>query len=197
MTGPFDAPVPEPQATGSRAPQGAGSHAPQNSGSHSPQSTGFYGGYPHPQPELWLEPGPQLPRRTWQRKSRRPVIAVTVIASLLFAAIAVGAIGWGVFTPKYFTATGAMPADCSTEQAEVDGATVGIGTDVRIFHQTGGTAATSTFDDFRRSNSDCFLVFTTRTQTAAGGDYLVEVGDGLVRQTASAQTLQLGIMLRP
>ena len=53
--------------------------------------------YPAQQtPQYWLAPGPDLPPRTWQRRTRTPIIIVSAVVGVVLAVIALGAVAWGV-----------------------------------------------------------------------------------------------------
>ncbi|MFE0749876.1 hypothetical protein [Gordonia sp. NPDC058843] len=150
--------------------------------------------------EMWLEPGPPLPRRTWQRRTRVPVIVTTSIAMIVFALVVGVAVIAGLLTTPEFTAKGGVVADCLTEVAALpDGGTVARGARVVLYAAAGGEVATTTLSVFLRGDDGCQLTFEVSGVEYTEAGYLVAVGDADGRFTESVSTaaLQQGAVLRP
>ncbi|TYQ09654.1 UNVERIFIED_ORG: hypothetical protein L601_003400000260 [Gordonia westfalica J30] len=147
--------------------------------------------------EMWLDPGPPLPRRTWQRKTRVPVIVGTTIAMVLFAAVAIGALLLGVLRTPTFTAKGGVVADCATEvAAQPGGGQIARGAPVFIYDAAGGEVAKSALTGFLRTDSGCQLTFEVDGVEYTDAGYLVRVGERF-SQPVSTSALQEGAVLRP
>ena len=147
--------------------------------------------------EMWLDPGPPLPRRTWQRKTRVPVIVGTTIAMVLFAALAIGALLLGVLRTPTFTAKGGVVADCATEvAAQPGGGQIARGAPVFIYDAAGGEVAKSALTGFLRTDSGCQLTFEVDGVEYTDAGYLVRVGERF-SQPVSTSALQEGAVLRP
>lgn len=150
--------------------------------------------------EMWLDPGPALPRRTWQRRTRVPVIVTTSVAMIVFAVIVGVAVIAGLLTTPVFTAKGGVVADCSTEVAAVPGGgTLARGAPVLLYDATGGQVATTTLSVFLRAGDGCRLTFEVSGVEYTDAGYLVTVGDADDRFSESISTaaLQQGAVLRP
>ncbi|GAC54759.1 hypothetical protein [Gordonia amicalis] len=146
--------------------------------------------------EMWLDPGPPLPRRTWQRRTRRPVIVGTTLAMVLFAAVAIGALLVGLLTTPTFTAKGGVVADCATEVAALpDGGRIVRGAQVAIYDAAGGEVAVTSLDRFLRADEGCQLTFEVDGVTFTDAGYVVRVGDRF-SQPVSTSALQEGAVLR-
>ncbi|GAA14519.1 hypothetical protein [Gordonia alkanivorans] len=147
--------------------------------------------------EMWLDPGPPLPRRTWQRRTRVPVIVGTTIAMVLFAAVALGALLLGVLRTPTFTAKGGVVADCATELAAAPGGgQIARGTPVFVYDAAGGEVATTSLSGFLRSDTGCQLTFEVDGVEYTDAGYVVRVGESL-SQPVSTAALQKGAVLRP
>lgn len=147
--------------------------------------------------EMWLDPGPPLPRRSWQRKTRVPVIVGTTIAMVLFAAVAIGALLLGVLRTPTFTAKGGVVADCATEvAAQPGGGQIARGAPVFIYDAAGGEVAKSALTGFLRSDTGCQLTFEVDGVEYTDAGYLVRVGERF-SQPVSTSALQEGAVLRP
>ncbi|WP_232718120.1 hypothetical protein [Gordonia metallireducens] len=147
--------------------------------------------------EMWLDPGPPLPRRTWQRKTRVPVIVGTAIAMVLFAAVAIGALLLGVLRTPTFTAKGGVVADCATELAsQPGGGQIARGAPVFIYDAAGGEVAKTSLTGFLRSDTGCRLTFEADGVEYTDAGYIVRVGANF-SQPVSTAALQEGAVLRP
>lgn len=147
--------------------------------------------------EMWLDPGPQLPRRTWQRKTRVPVIIGTTIVMVLFAVVAIGALLSGVLRTPTFTAKGGVVADCTTEvTATSDGGQIARGAPVVIYDAAGDDVAKTSLTGFLRSDTGCRLTFEADGVEYTDAGYVVRVGDRF-SQPVSTAALQEGAVLRP
>ncbi|MEO9330000.1 hypothetical protein [Gordonia aurantiaca] len=150
-----------------------------------------------PTHEMWLDPGPRLPRRSWQRKTRVPVIIGTVLAMSLLAVLAIGALVVGAVSTPTLTAKGGVVVDCASQTAEIPGGSpIARGTRVVIYDATGGEVAKTSLTEFVRSDVGCELTFEVDGVEYADAGYVVRVGDRFT-QTASAAALQQGVVLRP
>lgn len=150
--------------------------------------------------EMWLDPGPALPRRTWQRRTRVPIIVTTSIAMVLFVVIVIAAVLAGLLSTPTFTAKGGVVADCLTEDAALaDGGTLARGAPVVIYDAAGGEAATTTLSVFLRGDDGCQLTFEVSGVEYTDAGYLVTVGDsdGRFSESVSTTALQQGAVLRP
>jgi hypothetical protein len=152
-------------------------------------------------PEMWLDPGPPLPRRTWQRRTRVPVIVVTSIAMVVFAAIVGVAVIAGLLATPTFTAKGGVVADCTTEVAALpDGGTLARGAPVVLYDAAGGRAATTTLSVFLRGDDGCRLTFEVDDVAYTDAGYLLTLGDPAgprFSQSVSTAALEQGVVLRP
>ncbi|QMU20124.1 hypothetical protein [Gordonia rubripertincta] len=147
--------------------------------------------------EMWLDPGPPLPRRTWQRKTRVPVIVGTTIAMVLFAALAIGALLLGVLRTPTLTAKGGVVADCVTEVASLPGGgQIARETPVFIYDAAGGEVSKTSLTGFLRSDTGCQLTFEIDGVEYTDAGYVVRVGESF-SQTVSTAALQKGAVLRP
>ncbi|MFT4201094.1 hypothetical protein [Gordonia sp. (in: high G+C Gram-positive bacteria)] len=91
---------------------------------------------PGPAPQLWLTPGPYLPRRDWQRRTRSLVTAATSVGGALWllgvlAVIIVGIVVGAVLKHATFTGHGGVIVNCSTRST--DGGAVLQGTPVQAW----------------------------------------------------------------
>ncbi|MGW6032403.1 hypothetical protein [Gordonia terrae] len=150
--------------------------------------------------EMWLDPGPALPRRTWQRRTRVPVIVTTSIAMIVFAVVVGVAVIAGLLATPVFTAKGGVVADCSTEVAAVPGGgTLARGAPVLLYDAAGGQVATTTLSVFLRADDGCRLTFEVSGVEYTDAGYLVSVGDadGRFSESISTSALREGVVLRP
>ena len=153
-----------------------------------------------PAHEMWLDPGPPLPRRTWQRRTRVPVIVATAAAMIVFAVIVGVAVVAGLLTAPTFTAKGGVVADCLTEVATLPGGgTLARGAPVVLYDAAGGDVATTTLSVFLRGDDGCQLTFEVSGVEYTDAGYLVSVGDadGRFSESVSTAALQQGAVLRP
>ena len=81
--------------------------------------------------------GAVLPQRTFQRRTRNGMLAISVIAALALGVVALVALFVGAVSSTVFTATGAVQVDCQTRQA-LSGAPIKAGDEVRIFRSESG-----------------------------------------------------------
>ncbi|MCF3938405.1 hypothetical protein [Gordonia tangerina] len=146
-------------------------------------------GWPHTQPEYWLQPGPMLPQRTWQRRTRSPIILVSAVAGLVLAAVAVLAVMVGSVAAASFGARGVVL--CATGAADV-----APGSPVRIYDETGEELASTRLGAPRTEDGRCEMPFTADDVPAARGGYVVRIGDSF-QETVSESALSEGAVLRP
>ncbi|SIS20159.1 hypothetical protein [Williamsia sterculiae] len=157
-------------------------------------------------PELWLPPGADLPKRTWQRRSRRPVIVISTIGAVLLAAIAVVAVvfGAGGLTDDTFTARGAviLTTDQFTNSGDScrgtgDVADLRSGTKVRIADaDTEKVLADGRLTDSTVTQDTCRLDFEIGDVPTSDHNYLVVVGVSTA-QTVTENELRGGIRIAP
>ncbi|MBD0860165.1 hypothetical protein IA539_02920 [Gordonia sp. zg691] len=146
--------------------------------------------------QMWLDPGPALPRRSWQRRTRTPVIIVTSVAMVLFAAVVASALLTGLLTTPTFTAKGGVIVDCATEVAETpDGGRIARGAAVIVFDAAGGEVASTTLTTLLRSDLGCQLTFEADGVDYTDAGYVVTVGDRF-SQSVSTAALERGAVLR-
>ncbi|MGV9826294.1 hypothetical protein [Gordonia sp. NPDC003429] len=143
-------------------------------------------------PEYWLTPGPMLPRRSWQHKTRIIVIMVTTIAAALFAAVAVLALGVGHVSRTHIDAKGEVVVDCGTWSSTG----IAENTPVRIYEETGEQLATARLDRRVQVSGECRLAFEIAQMPVSGSGYVVRVGDDF-SQPVSSSALRDGVVLRP
>ncbi|MFM9379240.1 hypothetical protein [Gordonia sp. VNK21] len=143
--------------------------------------------------------GPPLPTRTWQRRSRAWVFALSVLGAVALAGCAITAVIVGIDHNRHFTATGAVQVDCATGVA-VSGAPIRAGDPVRIYDSKTGellaSARLGTEALARGSSTACFAVFTVDHVPLSSGGYLLEIGDAPGRLVSRA-ALEAGLVLDP
>lgn len=152
-----------------------------------------------PTPQYWLNPGPDLAPRTWQRRTRRPVIIISSIAGVILALIAIGAIGWGV-QERDFTAEGSVVLTDDQYQVssfEICGGTgefedVQKGTRIRILDEDLSILGEGELSDPQLSDDHCRLAFAISGVPEGRGQYVVEIGTSF-RYDASESVLERGI----
>ncbi|MDL9938128.1 hypothetical protein QSJ18_15350 [Gordonia sp. ABSL1-1] len=156
-------------------------------------------GYQAQPPTFWLDPGPSLPRRSWQRRSRRPVIALSVVGAVLLAVLAVLALSVGVIRGLSFDADGQVAVDCETRTATVaGGGRIAAGDEVTIFAATGARLGSAKLVDLGSGPGarDCVLGFTVSDVDVVDGGYVVALGK-VYSQTVTEDALRSGVVLRP
>lgn len=146
-------------------------------------------GWPHTQPQYWLQPGPMLPQRTWQRRTRSPIILISAIAGLVLAAVAVLAVMAGSVAAASFDARGVVL--CATGTPAVP-----PGSAVRIYDETGEELATTRLGSPRTDDGQCEMPFAADDVPAARSGYVVRIGDSF-QETVSETALSEGAVLRP
>lgn len=146
-----------------------------------------------PQPEYWLKSGPALPKRTWQRSTRTPVIIVSTLVALLLAAVAVVALLVGTVSRTSFTAHGVVvcPQTFTTDSR------IAPGVAVRIYDETGhGLGHTTLGAPEPYRGLPCVLPFSVHSVQAGKSGYVVRIGDAL-QDTVSQAALKSTVVLRP
>ncbi|ORM33851.1 hypothetical protein [Williamsia sp. 1135] len=154
-------------------------------------------------PQYWLNPGPDLPPRTWQRRTRKPIIVISSIAATILAVIAIGALALGV-QERDFTADGSVVlTDQQYEVSATDicGGTgefedVRQGTRVRVLDEDLSILGQSELSAPELSDNRCFLPFSISGIPEGRAEYLVEIGTTL-RYEATESTLAGGITIEP
>ncbi|MBA4022540.1 MAG: hypothetical protein C0482_09255 [Gordonia sp.] len=154
-------------------------------------------------PQYWLDPGPDLPARTWQRRTRKPIIVISSIAATVLAVIALGALVLGV-QERDFTADGSVVL--TDQQYEVSATDIcgGIGefedvrqgTRVRVLDEDLSILGQSELSAPELSDNRCVLPFSISGIPEGRADYVVEVGTTL-RYEASESKLAGGITIEP
>ena len=123
--------------------------------------------------------GAVLPQRTFQRRTRNGMLAISVIAALALAVIALVALFVGAVSSTVFTATGAVQVDCQTRQA-LSGAPIKAGDEVRIFRsESGEQVGKGRLDDeldAKGGSGACFVRFRIPNIADDGAGYVVEAG---------------------
>jgi len=154
---------------------------------------------PTPAGELqyFQPPGPALPTRRWQRRSRPWIWTISVIVGLLLLGLGGYALVRGTLEQQYFTATGAVQTDCRSGRA-VSGADLGVGDPVRLYAADDGRELGSTTLDERLtaegSSQVCFAAFTLDDIYDVDGGYLLEIG-GEPGRLISRAALEAGLVL--
>ncbi|MCH5641493.1 MULTISPECIES: hypothetical protein [unclassified Gordonia (in: high G+C Gram-positive bacteria)] len=163
-----------------------------------PQFGSSMGWAPQPTvaPEFWLDPGPALPRRTWQRRTRPWIIAASAIGATIFATIAILALLVGYLLSSAFDAKGGVAVDCTTKTATTPGGIISAGTPVRIYDDRGRSVGETQLGTIDRDGSTCTLPFEVRDVDSTGGDFVVQIGS-VYTQTVSESALSAGVVLRP
>lgn len=154
-------------------------------------------------PQYWLSPGPELAQRTWQRRTRRPVIIISSIVSAVLALIAIGAIGWGL-QERDFTAEGAVvlaDGQFDVSSIEICGGAgefedVRDGTRVRILDEDLSILEEGELANPQLSDDQCRLGFAISGVPEGRDHYVVEIGTSL-RYEATESVLKRGITLEP
>jgi hypothetical protein len=154
-------------------------------------------------PQYWLAPGPDLPPRTWQRRTRTPIIIVSAIVGTVLAVLGIGAITWGAQT-RDFTADGAVvltgdqyavsSADVCSGTGEFED--MRVGTRVRILDEDLAILEVGALSAPQLSNSECRLEFSIGGVPEGRGRYVVEIGTS-VRYEARESVLDDGITFHP
>lgn len=156
--------------------------------------------YPAQQtPQYWLAPGPDLPPRTWQRRTRTPIIVVSAVVGVVLAVMALGAMTWGV-QGRDFTAEGQVLLTGSryaVSTADNCGGTgefeeLQVGARVRIRDEELTILEEGTLGGPVLSDNRCRLGFAISGVPEGRGRYVVEIGT-TVRQEASKGLLERGI----
>lgn len=154
-------------------------------------------------PQYWLDPGPDLTPRTWQRRTRRPVIIISSIAGVILALIAIGAIGWGV-QERDFTAEGEVVLtddQYEVSPSEICGGTgefedMQEGTRIRILDEDLSILGEGELSNPQLSDGSCRLDFAITGIPEGRGHYVVEIGTS-VRYDATESILKRGITFEP
>jgi hypothetical protein len=154
-------------------------------------------------PQYWLAPGPDLPPRTWQRRTRTPVIVISAVVATVLAVLAVGAITWGAQT-RDFTAEGAViltDGQYAVSSTDVCGGTgefedLRVGTRVRILDEELAILEVDALSAPKLSNNECRLEFAVDGVPEGRGRYVVEIGTS-VRYEARESVLEDGITFTP
>ena len=156
--------------------------------------------YPAQQtPQYWLAPGPDLPPRTWQRRTRTPIIIVSVVVGVVLAVIALGAMAWGV-QGRDFTAEGEVVltgGQYAVSSSDICGGTgefedLKVGARVRILDEELTILEEGTLGAPELSDNRCRLGFAVSGVPEGRGRYVVEIGT-TVRHEASEGVLERGI----
>ncbi|GAB92163.1 hypothetical protein [Gordonia rhizosphera] len=150
------------------------------------------GGHHGSRPQYWLESGPMLPRRRWQRTTRSPVIVISVLAALALTAVAGAALVVGLINSANFTAQGTVV--CPTNAAQASRIVPGAA--VVIYDLAGDQLASTTLGPRSTVAGRCEMAFTAESVDAGRGEYLVRVGDSF-QETVSESALVSGAVLRP
>ncbi|WP_279097327.1 hypothetical protein [Gordonia bronchialis] len=146
--------------------------------------------------EYWLDSGPALPLRTWQRKTRFWVILISSIGGAILVAIAIGALVLGLVFSHFFTASGGVAVDCASGTAAAPGGVVAERTPMIIFDDRGERVGSTTLGAMIRADDGCRLPFEVRNLRSGNGPYTLRVGD-VFAQTVSEGALSAGVTLRP
>jgi hypothetical protein len=154
-------------------------------------------------PQYWLSPGPDLAPRTWQRRTRTPIIVISSIAATILAVIAVGALAFGV-QERDFTVDGSVVlTDQQYEVSATDicGGTgefedVREGTRVRVLDEDLSILGQSVLTAPELSDGRCRLPFSISGIPEGRAGYVVEIGTTL-RHEAGESNLQRGIVIEP
>ncbi|MEE3852522.1 hypothetical protein VZC37_19430 [Gordonia sp. LSe1-13] len=140
-------------------------------------------------PAYWLPSGPMRPQRTWQRRTRSPIIIVSAVAGLALAAVAFVALGIGSVNAAMFTAQGVVV--CPADPGQIT-----PGSAVRIYDETGEDLATTELGPRRTEDGRCEMSFSADEVPSARGGYVVRIGD-VFQETVSESALAQGVVLRP
>lgn len=154
-------------------------------------------------PQYWLSPGPDLVPRTWQRRTRKPVIIISSIATAILVVIGIGAVGWGV-QERDFTAEGAVvltDEQYEVSASEICGGTgefedVRDGTRARILDEDLSILAEGALSSPQLSDGRCRLGFVLSGVPEGRDRYVVEVGTKL-RYEATESVLKRNITIEP
>lgn len=154
-------------------------------------------------PQYWLDPGPELAQRTWQRRTRKPIIVISSIAATILAVIAIGAMILGV-QERDFTADGAVvltDGQYEVSASDICGGTgefedVREGTRVRVLDEDLSILGQSVLSAPELSDDRCFLPFSIPGVPEGRADYVVEIGTTL-RYESSESKLAGGITIEP
>jgi nitrogen fixation-related uncharacterized protein len=150
-------------------------------------------------PQYWLAPGPDLPPRTWQQRSRTPIIIVSAIVGVVLAVIALGAVAWGV-QGRDFTAEGEVVlTDDQYTVTSADGCSgtgdfedLKAGTRVRVLDEELTILEEGELGAPQLLNNKCRFEFAIDGVPEGRDRYVVEIGTS-VRHEASKGVLERGI----
>jgi uncharacterized membrane protein len=154
-------------------------------------------------PQYWLTPGHDLEPRSWQRRTRRPIIVISSIAGVILAVLGIGAIVIGSQT-RDFTAEGAVVLTAGQYEVsanDICGGTgefeeIRVGTRVRILDVDLTVLEQSTLATPRLSADECRLEFSVSGVPEDRGRYVVEIGS-MFRYETTQSVLEHGIDIAP
>ncbi|GAB2644725.1 hypothetical protein GCM10027169_10890 [Gordonia jinhuaensis] len=152
-------------------------------------------------PAYWLPPGPDRPRRTWQRRSRIPVIVGGTLLLAVLAAITIIALALGS-SPGHFTARGRVVIDSRSAQLTDGGGCVGSGrfsavvggAALRIGYGEHPDAFVGELSDGEVDGNSCVFSFSVDDVTSGHGTYSLQIAD-VVDEKVSEHDLRSGIRL--
>ncbi len=155
------------------------------------------------EPGYWLDPGSDLEPRSWQRRTRGPVIVISTIAGLLFAVLGIGAVVMGS-QPRDFTAAGSVVLTADQYEVSADdicGGTgefedIRAGARVRILDADLTILDQSSLTTPQLSADYCRFEFSVAGVPEGRDRYVVEVGDTFRYETTEDE-LERGIIFEP
>ena len=151
-----------------------------------------YGPPPGPPPQRWLGPGPYLPRRTWQQKTRTLITAMTGLSGVVWIACAIILMLLGAVVAQYqktatFTGNGGVMVSC--ESSSTAGGAVEAGTPVIAWSDRSDRVLHTALRPVKRAEvidpndraggkaERCYLPFTLEQVRGDASGYNVRIGD--------------------
>ncbi|QKT07100.1 hypothetical protein HUN08_07720 [Gordonia sp. X0973] len=159
-------------------------------------------------PQRWLTPGPYLPRRDWQRKTRTAITAITGVSGVMWligviALIAIGLVVTFVMRISPFEGKGLVMASCSS--ASTGDGTIAAGSPVvawtdktdKVLHGTLQALKSVKVADEKDPTVKvrrCYLPFTLKGVRPDAAGYNVRIGDG-APQFVTTRSLKTGAVI--
>jgi len=143
-------------------------------------------------PQQWLPPGPYLPRRTWQQKTRTAVSWVTGVSGGVWILALIAVVLVGYLVGRYqktatFTGGGGVIVDCSsatTADGEVEAGTLVVAWTDRTdrvlrtrLEKVKQTEVRNTDDASRRTVTRCYLPFSFDKLRRDAAGYNIRIGN--------------------
>ncbi len=160
-------------------------------------------------PQMWLTPGPYLPRRTWQRQTRTLLTALTGVSGVLWVLAAIGVILIGFVVARYaqtatFAGGGGVIVNCSSSTT-ADGE-VAAGAPVVAWSDRSDKVLRTTLQPAKETDlvdaahrdqgavKRCYLPFTLEGVRSDAAGYNIRIGD-TAPQFVTTRSLKQGAIV--